>query len=269
MLTFSRRLTRFTNHCPPPLYDTGCTFCVPEFPPGKSINTAQNLLGTAAVPWKHVLVLSHGFDFNSMPSKIEFAPNSAAAEFQRFKHLLSPTHRPTLSNALFDGMQQSTKHLVRVYPDCKTVEFENEQMEQFVEHYLLPESTLEVYNPFAKTSGGRARVDHTGQFEEGQIDKDLVLICAHTQRDVRCGLVAPLLKNEFEEVFKREGLNVDVGYISHIGGHAYAGNVLYFPKNGLEPVWYGRVMPDRVQGIVKETIVGGRIIEELYRGSKL
>ena len=72
----------------------------------------------------------------------------------------------------------------------------------------------------------------------------------------------------------------DVVLISHIGGHAFAGNVIiYFPKrwkpnpgkDDASPlagkgVWYGRVEPRHVWGIVEETVMGGRIIEELLRG---
>ncbi|KAM3080888.1 Altered inheritance of mitochondria protein 32 [Clarireedia jacksonii] len=69
-----------------------------------------------------------------------------------------------------------------------------------------------------------------------------------------------------------------VGLISHIGGHKFAGNViLYIPpkmktKNG-EPhplagcgIWYGRVEPKHVDGIVRETLLEGKVIEEMFRG---
>lgn len=61
--------------------------------------------------------------------------------------------------------------------------------------------------------------------------------------------------------------------ISHIGGHKFAGNVIiYLPPtlsdNGLKGsgIWYGRVDPDKVEGIVQETIVQGRVIADLFRG---
>ena len=69
-----------------------------------------------------------------------------------------------------------------------------------------------------------------------------------------------------------------VGLISHIGGHKFAGNlILYVPPrtktvNG-QPhalagcgIWYGRVEPKHVEGIIQETILGGKIIEDLFRG---
>lgn len=69
-----------------------------------------------------------------------------------------------------------------------------------------------------------------------------------------------------------------VGLISHIGGHKFAGNVIvYLPpalktkQGGDHPlaacgIWYGRVDPKHVDGIVKETIFDGNVIQELFRG---
>jgi len=66
-----------------------------------------------------------------------------------------------------------------------------------------------------------------------------------------------------------------VHQVSHIGGHKFAGNVIvYIPPilgNEGHPlagqgVWYGRVEPKHVEGIVSETVEGGRVIKELFRG---
>lgn len=70
-----------------------------------------------------------------------------------------------------------------------------------------------------------------------------------------------------------------ISLISHIGGHAFAGNVvIYIPKKWKlrdrgkrsplagKGIWYGRVEPKHVWGIVEETIQNGRVIEELLRG---
>jgi (2Fe-2S) ferredoxin len=69
-----------------------------------------------------------------------------------------------------------------------------------------------------------------------------------------------------------------VGLISHIGGHKFAGNViLYFPpglkgKDGNRHalagcgIWYGRVEPRHVDGILKETLGNGKVVEEMFRG---
>ena len=133
-----------------------------------------------------------------------------------------------------------------------------------------------------------------------------ILICGHNTRDTRCGILGPLLHAEFCSYVKDNSYfpqgtqpppdaerSVDakrrgqytgqiscsrVTLISHIGGHAFAGNVvIYLPKtfkmpNGeLSPlagmgIWYGRVEPRHVWGIMEETVQRGSVIQELLRG---
>ncbi|GEQ71303.1 hypothetical protein JCM33374_g4985 [Metschnikowia sp. JCM 33374] len=281
--------SKFVQACPKPTYDTGCTHCqIPEFPPDKQINFDHNLNGTSSIPWKHVLVLSHGVtNFDDMASKINLIPGSMASDFEVLKRsLLSPVHPVTVSNASISGamgVQLNPKtprtnepcktHRVRVYPDNVEVEFPVQHVREFMEHYLLPqEAPQQVYNPFVKTHNAfKCRQEHGHLFQETKPQKDLVLICGHTKRDIRCGVLAPLIEKEFVEVLERENLsqNVDVGLISHIGGHAYAGNVIYFPADPrrMPVTWYGRVFPENVQGIVQATIKEGKIIKDLYRGN--
>lgn len=269
--------TRFVERCPPPVYDTGCTHCaIPAFPADKQINYEHNLNGTTQVPWKHVLAFLHGVaDFSTMASKINLIPGSLAQDFEILKRrMISPLHPVVLSNATAPGLNTAAGNIqrVRIYPDGKEVEFLLDDLPQFIEHYLLPdEKPLQaVYNPFKTSSASEAkRKVHPGLFKEKPVEKDLVLVCGHMQRDIRCGVLAPPLVAEFERVLDHEGLRnqVDVGMVSHIGGHAYAGNVIYFSKDDdLPAVWYGRVFPENVQGIVQETIRDRNIIKDLYRG---
>ena len=71
-------------------------------------------------------------------------------------------------------------------------------------------------------------------------------------------------------LFRAEGPDVvNVGCISHVGGHAWAGNVIiYLPvaDNTAAGIWYGRVEPRHVDVIIRETVLGGRVIGELWRG---
>lgn len=102
-----------------------------------------------------------------------------------------------------------------------------------------------------------------------------ILICGHGGRDKRCGILGPILQDAFRKDLSRRGIDAQVGVISHIGGHKFAGNVIiYVPpgfgggENGLAGmgIWYGRVGPENVEGVVKETIVRGRVVGELLRG---
>ena len=150
--------------------------------------------------------------------------------------------------------------------------------------------------------------DMNGAMRWQDINSTTILICSHASRDVRCGILGPLLRTEFERVLRREGFRVlekpsttaeptvgrerlragaeavqevSIGLVSHVGGHKWAGNVIiYFARRrsvkansgresrGLEGkgIWYGRVEPKHVEGLVKETVQGGRVIEELCRG---
>ena len=122
--------------------------------------------------------------------------------------------------------------------------------------------------------------------EPRRITKPTILICSHASRDRRCGILGPLLHREFETCAQREELNIDAAMISHVGGHAFAGNVIvYIPPDypvGIEEsmggkditsplagmgIWYGRVEPKHVQGILDVTVKKGNIIGELWRGT--
>jgi hypothetical protein len=105
------------------------------------------------------------------------------------------------------------------------------------------------------------------------ITKPTVLICGHGGRDQRCGILGPILQSSFRSELQRRGIDADVAQISHIGGHKYAGNVIvYLPPslsgNALNGtgIWYGRVGPENVEGLVEETIVQGRVVVDLLRG---
>lgn len=136
------------------------------------------------------------------------------------------------------------------------------------------------------------------------VEDVLVLICGHGGRDDRCGVLGPVLAAEFEEKLALEGLDVmkgpveatvggdagriegqvgeaktgaRVGLISHIGGHKFAGNVIVYLPPGLKKdgkthplaghgIWYGRIEPKHVEGIIKETILGGNVVADKFRG---
>jgi hypothetical protein len=105
------------------------------------------------------------------------------------------------------------------------------------------------------------------------ITKPTILICGHGGRDQRCGILGPILQSAFRDELQRRGVEADIAQISHIGGHKYAGNVIVYLPPSLDGnvlkgtgIWYGRVGPENVQGLVEETIVQGRVIVDLLRG---
>jgi hypothetical protein len=144
---------------------------------------------------------------------------------------------------------------VLVFPDNMYYKVNESNAEAFMNEELHPDSVKTTF------SGIRNKTK-------------TLLICGHSQRDIRCGIIAPVLKAEFEFNLKERGLlynpetnpdGVKVGIVSHIGGHAYAGNVLYFDSDGLS-IWYGRVENRHVDAIISETILNKNILKPLYRG---
>ncbi|CAI2181057.1 15273_t:CDS:2 [Funneliformis geosporum] len=101
----------------------------------------------------------------------------------------------------------------------------------------------------------------------------VIVICSHRKRDKRCGVTGPLLKDEFDKVLKEKGLDPETRYndgvgvflSSHTGGHRFAGNVIVY-KEG-QGIWYGRVIPCHAKSIIEHTIIEGKVIKDLYRGS--
>lgn len=131
-----------------------------------------------------------------------------------------------------------------------------------------------------------------------------ILICGHGGRDMRCGIMGPVLRAEFQRVLEQRGFSTNnqdedgtrkvdgpnhanLGLISHIGGHKFAGNVIIYLPPGLRTsssaspsstiatspnplagkgIWYGRVEPKHVEGIVDETILRGRVVADHFRG---
>lgn len=175
--------------------------------------------------------------------------------------------------------------------------------------YLLPTKLNPAHNCLSPIH--RDRLLRSKEFQSliygvQDVEDIMVLICGHGGRDGRCGVLGPVIEEEFNRALPREGIEVlhgpipimpnDVsdsrliegavsqkivartGLISHIGGHKFAGNVIiYMPKGAKAPsgeahalagcgIWYGRVEPRYVEGIVTRTVLSGEVIEDLFRG---
>ena len=106
----------------------------------------------------------------------------------------------------------------------------------------------------------------------------VVLLCSHKRRDARCGITAPLIKKELERHLRGQGLyrdhdderpgGVGIYYVSHVGGHKFAANVLVYRKKEQQMIWLARVKPEHCEGVVKYTILKGKVVypEEQLRG---
>lgn len=98
----------------------------------------------------------------------------------------------------------------------------------------------------------------------------IVLLCSHKTRDARCGISAPLIKRELERHLRPLGLlrdedderpgGVGIFFVSHVGGHKFAANMLIYRKEDEQLIWLARIRPEHCEGIVKHTIVNGKVI---------
>ncbi|KAF2397136.1 hypothetical protein EJ06DRAFT_533326 [Trichodelitschia bisporula] len=144
----------------------------------------------------------------------------------------------------------------------------------------------------------------TREFAWSNVNSLTILICGHPSRKKLCSVLGPLLEQEFEEKLQTAGFELSqdppdvefhksleepfdttsdwrqkqkfarIGMTSHVGGCNRAGNVIIWipPSFSGHPlagtgVWYGNVEPRHVEGIVNQTIIGGDVIKELFRGS--
>ncbi|TLS26221.1 hypothetical protein PpBr36_04523 [Pyricularia pennisetigena] len=215
--------------------------------------------------------------------------------FGRGGSLSDPYHNVSVLNASFPSSGRAGTS-VFLLPDFKLVPSvergsSSEQLEGLAKGYLLPEKLHNAHD--AMSAEHREKLVRKPELQRlvGDVrdfDEILVLICGHGGRDQRCGIYGPLLRTEFERALSQLGVDVltgpvdrvshdgvnkkpssRVGLISHIGGHKFAGNVIIYLPPSLQTeeglphplaghgIWYGRVEPRHVEGIIRETVRKG------------
>ncbi|KAK0365978.1 Altered inheritance of mitochondria protein 32 [Friedmanniomyces endolithicus] len=180
-----------------------------------------------------------------------------------------------------------------------TIPTDPPSVEDFIKAFVLPAKLHKIHNTLSRAQQNilLRQPDRQKQFPGARpINEILILICGHGNRDARCGTLGPILQAEFEDKLQRQNIAIlrdppvaeaevvdtavegyvptaRVGLISHIGGHKWAGNVIVyippsFQRNSLagKGIWYGRVGPEHVEGIVGKTVLDGKVIKELFRG---
>ncbi|KAH7212659.1 transmembrane amino acid transporter protein-domain-containing protein [Fusarium oxysporum] len=247
--TFAQQ-ARQTRPPPPPPFQTvatcpeptcGCA-ATPAMPEDLPLDREGPLKGAIAGYAEHVLPFHNISVLNSsFPSSVSPRP-----EVQTTSVYLVPSFKyvPFLPRVSFDSVEALAKG------------------------FLLPKKLHPAHEGLSPIHRDRLtrKEGYQGLLPGVQDVRDvLVLICGHTGRDARCGIMAPVLQTEFEDKLEMEGFDVlhgpvqvnlgdkqriqgetgegkttaRVGLISHIGGHKFAGNVIiYLPpdlKMGDEP----------------------------------
>ncbi|CAG7930770.1 unnamed protein product [Penicillium olsonii] len=281
-------------NCPP----------TPDMPRGMPIDHEQALNGTMAAYTEQLLVCTGQQDWASRIEND--GENQGWGNLVRGLKKLLGRGGPYLdaSSSITPATSSSTTASAFLFPSFKyipSIPVDNHahqtDLTTFVRAYLLPKRLHDMHAslPVAKQVDMTRFPDLQGHFPDA-VDinySPTILICGHGGRDMRCGTMAPALESEFQRVLQArgftsansEGTTVDapnhahIGRISHIGGHKYAGNVIVYlpPKmtigGGTEPhplagkgIWYGRIEPKHVEGLVEETVLGGKVVTDHFRG---
>lgn len=228
-----------------------------------------------------------------------------------------PFHNISVLNASFPSSVPTRTELINtsayLLPSFKYVPFlprvSFDSVEALAKGYLLPEqlhSAHQGLSPIHRDRLTRKTAYQRLLYGVRDVEDVLVLICGHGGRDMRCGVMGPVLRHEFETQLPQEGVQVlrgpveidvhdesvaaisgtiekptltaRVGLISHIGGHKFAGNVIVYLPPSMQTsegerhplaghgIWYGRVEPKHVRGILQETILKGNVIADMFRG---
>ncbi|KAI2643319.1 FMI1 protein [Xylaria nigripes] len=310
------RLLNTVPRCPPPTCECADT---PKMPEGFPIDYESNLHGLISNYAEQVLICTGRRDWPSRIEEDDSGDNLAAD----LKELIGrggaysdPFHNISVLNSSFPSsvsrrpeLQTTSAYLLpsfKYVPFLPRVSFDSVQA--LVNGYLLPEKLHPMNDGLPQMHKDRLlRKDAYRHLLYGvrDVNEVLILICGHGGRDMRCGIIGPVLQAEFERLLPRAGLSllqgpvldesvsepaligtagaklpgVRVGLISHIGGHKFAGNVIiYIPPEFKDSagtthplaghgVWYGRVEPKHVEGVIQETIIKGNIISDHFRGA--
>ncbi|KAF4554921.1 Sucrase/ferredoxin-like protein 1 [Elsinoe fawcettii] len=115
----------------------------------------------------------------------------------------------------------------------------------------------------------------------------IILLCSQGTRDARCGQSAPLLRKEIERHLRPLGLfrdmddnrpgGVGVYFISHVGGHKYAANVMVYRRGdstreamavdgtpaqeASQCIWLARIRPEDCENLVRFTVLQGKVVK--------
>ncbi|CAB4482462.1 unnamed protein product [Rhizophagus irregularis] len=242
----------------------------PSYPSNLKINHEANLGGTVQPHARHIIISTGKSDWNKV---IELDSGNLSAVLYEYlqkkrdnkdtKILITNSNRqnstlPFLTFFSFFGND------ILIYPDNLIVRnVSTGKVEEFYDQFLSNEINKKE---IVKNEGYNFSTERIPY-------KAVILICGHKRRDMRCGVAGPILKNEFEKVLKEKRMDlnsmgnqgVPVYLTSHVGGHQFAGNVIVY-RNG-QGIWYGRVTPCHIQMIINKTVIEGKIIKELHRGS--
>ncbi|KAH3971301.1 hypothetical protein HBH70_013310 [Parastagonospora nodorum] len=265
--------------CPSPTCECAST------PPDLDIDRKTPLLNSMAAYSEQVILCTGKDDWHS---NIEQDDGATGAFVKGLKGVIGkggeafdPFHNVVITASSLPASKTPNTTTALLFPAFKSVAaipHTNESWNDFATAYLKARTLHPMHDGLAAEQKARLVRDEEAATRlptAERITKPTVLICGHGGRDQRCGILGPILQSSFQDELQRRGIEGHVAQISHIGGHKYAGNVIiYLPPSPLHNahalagtgIWYGRVGPENVEGLVEETIVKGRVVLDLLRG---
>ncbi|WEW61918.1 hypothetical protein PRK78_007418 [Emydomyces testavorans] len=289
-----------TPSCPEPTCPCAST------PEGFDIDHEQELNGTMAAYSQQVLIATGQSDWRSrieedgqdqgwgmLASRLKKLLGRGGKYADPYNNIMITNSSFKPHDDLYSGTKTASAFLFPSFRYLPKIPLDEEGLDRFVKAFLLPVELHRSHDILpAENREGMKRASELQSTFSDTINlqySPTVLVCGHGHRDRRCGIMGPLLQAEFRRILKHQGFSVDgteidgVGHanvelISHIGGHKFAGNVIIYlpPSVGSMPnasgglagkgIWYGRVEPKHVEGIVKETILNGCVVKDHFRG---
>ncbi|KAI9925646.1 hypothetical protein MW887_006029 [Aspergillus wentii] len=242
-----------------------CADCTVHFPSKVKVETSRPLYGGIDEINTHVLVATGKSDWKE---KVEHEPGTLMEAFDK-----------RFAKSRYGPLMVSASNLIPADPDSE----ENSRRKASTV-LLLPSFTYvdsvaptdipELVDRFIDAP--QSQSSDSSSYPNSQLSSRpcqhdyVVLLCSHKRRDARCGITAPLIKKELERHLRPLGLHRDadddrpggvgIHFVSHVGGHKFNANVLIYRKQDQQMIWLARVRPEDCEGVVKYTILQGKVV---------
>ncbi|KAJ5668171.1 uncharacterized protein N7477_006741 [Penicillium maclennaniae] len=240
-----------------------CADCTTHFPDKVKIETSRPLYGQIKEFHSHVLVATGRSDWKE---KVEQEKGESYGGIRWIRIMVSASN---IQSPNHSG-DNSTSTTVLILPSFTFVDSVSQtDVPDLVNRYIDNQDEKidsAIVSPDAGMKGRPCELDY------------VVLLCSHRRRDARCGITAPLIKRELERHLRPLGLDRDaddsrpggvgIFFVSHVGGHKFSANVLVYRKKDQQMIWLARVRPEHCEGLVKYTILQGKVVhpESQLRG---
>ncbi|EDN05164.1 predicted protein [Histoplasma mississippiense (nom. inval.)] len=250
--------------------DKDCADCTTKFPSRFNINSDRELYGSIKTYTKHVIVATGKTDWEQ---RVE---NERGSLMEGFK---LGSFKPKTGGG---GKMMVSASNLPVYPAYNDAQGHGQGKSQDNAQPQPQPQAQQMQDPASSSTPDTQSKPDKGELSRSGPESPhklttrpclrdhLILLCSHHRRDARCGISAPLIRRELERHLRPLGLyrddddsrpgGVGIVYVSHVGGHKFAANVLIYRRAAEQMIWLARVRPADCEGIVKQTVLKGKIV---------